>query len=155
MNEKEKLKAVKKEYLSNSNISCFIDFLIKQTVENIECKLLVGYTKKLIELIIKEFWVTGRAVFDYPCKSYYQLIKLYNPEYLRITAIPNSLRCKIIYCEKDISDKALLIVRRKDSFDWLGTSIIEPNSRISSFSLEDFNTALRNAIDITNETYKV
>jgi hypothetical protein len=155
MNEKEKLKVAKKEYLSNSNISCFIDLLVKQTVDNIECKLLVGYTTEFIELIINEFWVTGRAIFDYPCKSCEQIIKLYDPEYVKIGYTRNSPRCKIIYCGEDITDKALFIARREDSFDWFGTSIIEPNSRISSFGLEDFNTALRNAVKYANGTFQV
>jgi len=158
MNEKEKLRIAKHEYLSNSNISCFIDLLVKQTVGNIESKLLVGYTTEFVKLIINEFWVAGRAIFDYPCKSSEQIVKLYDSEYVRISAILNSLRYKIIYRGEDISDKTIFIARRENSFDWFGTSIIEPNSRISSFGLEDFNTALRRAAyyaNITNGTLQV
>lgn len=150
LNELDKLRIAKKEYLSNRNISQFIDLLVKYTADTIDSNLLVGYKPEIIELIIKEFWVTGRAIFDYPCKSYEHIIKLYDPEYLRISAIPSSLRCRITHLDEDISDKTIFLARRENKFDWLGTSIIGSDSRIKSFGLEDFNTALCNAINIFN-----
>lgn len=150
MNRKQELEAAKKEYFYNKRISYFIDTLVEQTHDNIDPNLLTGYVSEFVELIIKEFWISGRAIFDYPCEDYYQIVKLYDPKLLRIYPIPDSLRCKIIYGNKDISDKVLLIARRKNSFDWLGSSIIKDNNKISSFGLEDFNNALSNAIDIFN-----
>jgi hypothetical protein len=148
IDQKKKLMAVKHEYFSNPRISNFIDCLTEQTYEGIDHSLLAGYESDFIKLIIKEFWIAGRAIFNYPCE---QVVMLYDPSLSMISPIPDSYRCKIIYCEKDISDKVLFVARREHPFDWLGTSIIGENNRISSFKLDDFNDALSNAVGLFNK----
>lgn len=133
-------------YLTDPEINAFINVLTEFSYGILPKNFLGEYKEEFIKDVIRRFWITGTAVFTYPCSSEKNV--LYDPMFLDITASSNTSTLKIEMHGEDISNNVLAVFNIKSSQHFQGVSIIGSGGYIHSFKPNAFHTACLEAIDL-------